>query len=433
MIATENIVTIETLSHEGRGVARIKGKTLFVHGGLPGETLRFEYVKRHRQYDEAKAVAILSANPERVAPPCAHFGVCGGCSLQHCQPSVQIAHKQQVFLEQLKHIAQVQPKTILPPLVAEALGYRRKARLGVKYVAAKGRVLIGFREQNGRFLADIISCAVLHPSIGNKLTAMSEWIASLSIYQQIPQIEVAVADTTTALIIRHLQPFTESDFVKLRDFAQIHDFHLYLQPGNAATCHLFWPENAAPYLSYAIEGLTLLFHPTDFTQVNSSINQQMVRRALDLLQPQADEQFLDLFCGLGNFTLPFAQRCQQIVGVEGSQEMVQRAQMNAKHNEINNTEFYAADLDKNFIGQAWSQRKYNKIILDPPRSGALTVVQNIQRFAAQQILYISCNPTTLARDTAELVKQDYSLQQAGIMDMFPHTSHVEAMALFVKI
>jgi 23S rRNA (uracil1939-C5)-methyltransferase len=429
----ENSVIIETLSHEGRGVAHVKGKTVFVQGGLPGETVHFEYVKRHRQYDEAKAIEIISAHPDRVSPACAHFNVCGGCRLQHYHPAKQIAHKQQIFLEQLQHIANVQPDAILPPLTAESFGYRRKARLGVKYVAAKGRVLIGFREHNGRFLADISTCSVLHPTVGNKLTALSELIAGLSIYQKIPQIEVAVADTVTALIIRHLQAFTPQDLQKLRDFAQIHAFHLYLQPGNSSTCQLFWPENGDPYLSYSIEGLTLLFQPQDFTQVNFGINTQMVRRTIELLQPKPHEKLLDLFCGLGNFTLPFATHCQHITGVEGSQEMVQRAQMNAHYNHITNVEFYSSDLDTPPIAQLWANRTYDKIILDPPRSGALAVVQTIQRFGAHQILYISCNPATLARDTAELLKQGYRLQQAGIMDMFPHTSHVEAMALFTNV
>ncbi len=425
---------VNGLSHEGRGITSINGKVTFLLGGLPGETVKFIYQKKHGQYDEGQVTEVLESSPERVNPVCEHFGDCGGCRLQHLSHQAQIVTKQQLFLDQLKHQAGTQPQTLLPALTSAATGYRHKARLGVKFVRAKNKVLVGFHEINGRYLADMQSCAVLHPAIGQKITHLSTLIQSLEAYQTIPQIEVAISDTTVALIFRHLQPLSLHDEDKLINFARQEDLHIYLQPGGITTVHRLWPEGKDDLLSYrlAANNIEILFHPSDFTQVNPQINQQMVLQALQLLNPNANERLLDLFCGLGNFTLPLARHCHHIIGVEGAAALVERAQQNAIHNQIPNAQFYAADLTQNLTEKAWAQNSFDKILLDPPRTGALEVVKQLPALNPQAILYVSCNPATLARDAKELVQRGYKLTKAGIMDMFPHTSHVESMALFEK-
>lgn len=426
--------TIDKLTHDGRGIARINGKITFITDALPGEEVTFHYTKKRSQYDEGQLDAVITPSADRVKPECQHYGICGGCSLQHMHHRLQITTKQALLLAQLEHIGKVQPLHILPPIISEPWGYRRKARLGVKHVAKKHKVLVGFRERNPRFIADIQSCSVLHPSVGKKISALSELIASLEAHQQIPQIEVAIGDDATGLVFRHLAPLIASDIEKLRSFGQVHQLHIYLQPKSNDSVYLLWPENTSPLLSYKFPtyDLELLFHPMDFTQVNNNINQQMVTQAIKLLAPQENEHILDLFCGLGNFTLPLAKHCQRVTGVEGTEAMVKRAQANAAHNNITNTEFYAADLTQDISNAVWAQKKYEKILLDPPRSGAFELVTQIAGFQAQRIVYVACNPATLARDAAELVKQGYQLTHAGILDMFPHTSHVESMAVFEK-
>lgn len=422
------------LSHDGRGVANVDGKVTFLHGGLPNETVSFVYRKKHANYDEGQVIAVKEdPHPHRVTPDCAHFGICGGCSLQHLSSTQQIIVKQNILLEQLAHTGGITPKNVLPPLTGNTIHYRHKARLGVKYVRAKHKVLVGFREIEGRFLADIEQCHVLHPSVGQKLTSLSTLIESLSGFQTIPQIEVAVSDTETALIFRHLTPLNPEDLEKLSRFAEKEQLHIYLQPGSPDTIHKFYPNDSQTLLHYDLpkQGVRLLFHPSSFTQINSTMNQSMIDLALDLLTPKADERFLDLFCGIGNFTLPFARQCLEITGVEGVSSSVKLAKDNASHNQIHNARFYCTDLNRDFTVQAWAQGVYDKIILDPPRTGAENVVKNIARFQAKSILYISCHPATLARDAGILSKQGYQLIQAGVMDMFPHTSHVESIALFV--
>ncbi len=425
--------SIESLTHECRGVARVEGKAVFVDGALPTEEVVFKYTALNKTYDEAEAVEILTASPDRVEPGCPHFGVCGGCSLQHMDASAQIFSKQKIMLDNFKHIGGgLEPEVVAKPLTAEYWGYRRKARLGAKYVHKKETMLVGFRERKTSFLADLMRCDVLHPSVGLKLMELRGLIGSLSIYMRVPQVEVAVGDEVVALIFRHLEPFSEDDHEKLIAFGQTHNFHIYLQPKGPATVHLLWPETSE--LSYKLPDydLEMIFKPSDFTQVNTSINNKMIARAIEWLDPQPKERVLDLFCGLGNFTLPLARHFERVVGVEGDESLVVRGKMNAQHNNINNVEFYGADLTKDPHEHPWFEEGFDKILLDPPRSGAYDIVKYLAKFGASKIVYVSCNPATLARDAEVLVNAGYELDIAGVMDMFPHTTHVESIALFKK-
>lgn len=424
--------TITTLSHDGRGIAHINGKTTFLRGGLPEEHVEFSYLKKHAKYDEGQVVSVLKAAAERIQPICPHFGICGGCSLQHMHPQAQILAKQNILLEQLLHIGGVIPQTLLPPLTSNTGGYRSKARLGVKYVEAKNKVLVGFRELNGRYIADIHTCAVLDQKIGNKINELSEFIYSLEAYRSIPQIEVATSHSLVALIFRHLHPLSAQDLAKFRQFAQTTQFHLYLQPGGPQTIHKLYPEDHCSLLNYELpdQNISLQFHPADFTQINPGINQQMVTLAIQLLNPRPNERILDLFCGLGNFTLPLAKYCREIIGVEGASESILRAKMNAELNQLFHAHFYCTDLTQDISSQPWATGFYDTILLDPPRTGAAEIIPFIGRFRPHTILYVSCNPATLARDSKMLTQQGYQLTHAGVMDMFPHTSHVESIALF---
>ena len=425
--------TIENLGHDGRGIAHKNGKTLFVDGALPGEEVGYVYTNMRSQLDEGRAVEVINASPDRVSPPCTHTDICGGCSLQHISNKRQCEHKQDTLVEQLQHIGQTVPEEVLAPLTGPSTHYRRKARLAVRYVHKKERVLVGFREKAGRFVADIQSCAVLDKRIGNKLTQLSELILSLSNYDQIAQIEVAIDDDTVALIFRHLSAFTDNDLQSLTAFGKTHNLHIYLQPKGIESVTLFYPTDANELLHYRIHSadITMYFHPCDFTQVNADINEKMISQALTLLSPKTGDKILDLFCGIGNFTLPIAKHCRQVVGVEGSVTAIERACMNARENNIANTEFHVADLFENHESAPW-QTHFDKLIIDPPRSGADTICQHIEVFNAKRIVYISCNPATLARDTKTLIDKGYSLRKAGIMDMFPHTRHVESIALFER-
>jgi 23S rRNA (uracil1939-C5)-methyltransferase len=423
---------ISSLSHDGRGIARINGKTTFIFGALPGEEVLFTYTRQHSKFDEGQVQQVLKAAPERVAPACPHFGVCGGCSLQHMQGDAQIRFKQEVLLEQLQHIGQVQPENILAPLTGPLWEYRHKGRLSVKYVYKKNKVLVGFRELDARFIADLQTCSVLHASIGKKIVLLSALIEKLETKEHIPQIEIAIGGTTTALIIRHLLPLTRIDEQHLREFAATHYMHIYLQAKGPDSISKFWPEDDYPFLTYELEKyqLTLQFRPTDFTQVNPIINQSMIEQALKLLDLKPTDTVLDLYCGLGNFTLPMARFSQKVIGVEGSMAMVEQACNNASTNKIQNVEFYCADLMANDYNAPWAQQKYDKILLDPPRTGARELIEYMPNFQAKRIVYVSCNPATLARDAGELIKQGYRLKAVGVMDMFPHTSHVESIACF---
>lgn len=439
--AGEVTTEIHRLAHDGRGIGAVDGKAVFVEGALPGELATFKYVFRRKTFDEGVATRVENPAAERVEPPCPHAAVCGGCSLQHLHPEAQLSLKQRVLQEQLQHFGNVQPREWLPALTGDELGYRRKARLAVRHVASKGGVLVGFREKRNSYVADLESCAVLLPEVGRRITELRALLTSLSpaLHDKMPQIEVAAGDTRIALVFRHLAPLGEADQALLADWCRARDFDCYLQPGNESTQWRAWPprEAGAERLTYRLDdfGVELRFHPNDFTQVNSTINRRMVRQAIDLLDPQASDRVLDLFCGLGNFTLPLATRAAQVTGVEGSAAMVERGNENVAHNRargvaLGETRFFAANLDGDFTGSQWARERYDRILLDPPRSGAEAVCRVIDRFDARRIVYVSCNPATLARDARLLVDAGYVLDKAGVMDMFPHTTHVEAMALF---
>jgi 23S rRNA (uracil1939-C5)-methyltransferase len=425
---------ISALSHEGRGIAHIDGKTTFIEGALPGEEIEFRYTKRHRQYDEGQTVQVLTPSAERVAPLCRHYDICGGCTLQHMAPEAQILHKQQALLDLLARIGKVTPSVILPPLVGPVWGYRSKARLGVKYVIKKEKLLVGFRERDPRFLADISHCEVLHPAVGQQLEALKAMIASLTCYTQIPQVEVAVSEETVALIFRHMEVLPQGDRDKLVEFGKARQWHIYAQPKGPTTIHRLWPTTGLERLTYQLPeyNLKMQFHPIDFTQINTVINQQIVAQALQLLQLEATDTALDLFCGIGNFTLPLARFCREVVGVEGSATSIARARENATLNDISNVDFHVADLSKDTSHFPWIHHRYDKVLLDPPRTGALDVLPGVLKWQPTRIVYVSCNPATLARDAAKLQELGYTCHSAGVMDMFPQTSHVEAMVLFVK-
>lgn len=378
---------------------------------------------------------IVTPSPARATPPCQHFGVCGGCSLQHMSLDLQMELKQKTLLEQLTHFGKVTPNVILPPLTSAGTGYRRKARLGVKFVIKKNKLLVGFREKSSRYLADLSSCKVLHPRVGEQLETLAALIRSLESYQEIPQIEVAIGDVTAALVFRHLKPLSEGDLQKLADFGAQHDFHIYLQPNPPAPVSKLYPADGNERLTYTLpdQGLEFSFHPLDFTQINLEINRSMVSQALSLLELTPEDSVLDLFCGIGNFTLPIARQAREVVGIEGAVEMTERAADNARRNHIQNVQFYAANLVAPPAGAPWLKRHYDKVLLDPPRAGAIEILPHIAELAPKRIVYVSCNPATLARDAGELVhKYGYQLHKAGIMNMFPHTSHIEAMAVFDK-
>ncbi|MGB5306750.1 MAG: 23S rRNA (uracil(1939)-C(5))-methyltransferase RlmD, partial [Gammaproteobacteria bacterium] len=422
---------VETLAHDGRGVTHLDGKAVFIDGALPGEVVGFEYLAAHKTFDEGRVTEVLQPSPDRVSPKCPHFGVCGGCSLQHLDATAQIIAKQQVLLDNLQHIGKVAPESVLPPLTGPVWGYRTKGRLGVKYVQKKGRVLVGFREKRGSFVADLGRCEVLHPAIGEHLQELAQLIDQLQVKARIPQIEVAVTDSTTALVLRHLEPLTAGDQEVLKQFALARSMHVYLQPGGPDSVHLLWPEREDLAYQLPAEDIEIRFQPTDFTQVNGVINQLMVARVLELLAPEQEDRVLDLFCGLGNFTLPLARHAGQVTGVEGDAGLISRARDNAHSNAINNVTFHSADLALESPEVAWAGVHYDKVLLDPPRSGAAAVLDIIGNIHPQRIVYVSCHPGSLARDAGILVNaKGYRLRAAGVMDMFPHTAHVESIALF---
>jgi len=426
--------SIESLSHDARGIARIEGKTVFVDGALAGETVKFLYTKKHSKFDEAKTIEVIAnPSPDRVEPKCQHFGVCGGCSLMHMSPEAQLAAKQNTLEDHLTHFGKIQPETWLEPLRGPLWGYRRKARLGVKHVPKKERVLVGFREKGTPYLAVLEKCEVLDQRVGVRLAELGEMIAKLEAHNRIAQIEVAMDDEHVALIFRNLDPLSEQDTQALISYGQENDLWIYLQSGGPDTVTAIWPEN--PQLSYAPEaGLKLDFEPNDFTQVNAGINLKMIERTMELLDISSDDRILDLFCGLGNFTLPLAKRVTEVVGVEGDEALVRHAKDNANKNDLINATFEKADLTQTELKDyPWAKAGFNKILLDPPRSGAFEVLHQLAALGAERLVYVSCNPATLARDAGELVnKHGYTLVSTGVMDMFPHTTHVESIALFIK-
>ena len=428
--------TVVDINHTGDAVGVLEGgKKVFFFGALPGEQVSVTIQKKKRNFDLGKLDAILSQSPDRVEPACEHFALCGGCSLQHLKPTAQVATKQKSLFDQLQKFAGVLPDHILPPLLGPTIGYRNKARLGVRYVIKKNKVLVGFREKDSRYLADLNSCKVLHPKIGNLIEALKQLITSLNSYDQIAQIEVAIGDVDVALVFRNLQELPTKDHGILQQFGALHKLHIYLQPKGPQTIHKIWPEDNTNLLSYKLDnGLEFLFHPSDFTQINPYINQKMVTKAVALLNLTSEDIILDLFCGLGNFTLPIGQYVKKAIGLEASIAMIERATKNAQHNNITNIEFYVQDLMQENLDLSFlQQHNITKVLLDPPRVGAKECIPILATLKPKLILYVSCNPATLARDSKSILALGYKLDAAGIMDMFPHTMHIESMALFCRV
>lgn len=427
------------LSHDGRGVARRDGgKAVFVAGALPGERVTARQTARSRHFDEAVALDVLRASPDRVTPRCPHFGTCGGCALQHLDESVQILAKQRVLLENFERIGHVSPGAVLPPLTGGAWYYRRKGRFSVRRVEKKDRTLVGFRERDPRFVAELHECHTVVPQVGTLIPALSQLVDGMEARRAIPQIEFIVGDATgtfdgLALVFRHLQPLGEGDLEALRAFGERHRVAMYLQPGGVDTVRPLWPE--APSLSFRLAewDVSLAFRPLDFIQVNGPINALMIARAFELLDLQPADRVLDLFCGLGNFTLPMARRVAAVVGVEGDAGLVARAKENAARNGLANATFHAADLTQDQRGTAWMRQGFDKLLLDPPRSGAIDVLRQLPLDVFNRIVYVSCHPASLARDAGYLVNErGWRLASAGVMDMFPQTAHVESIALFER-
>ncbi len=424
---------ITTLDSKGLGLAVFDEKKLHVFGALPGEKVVARYLFGRKQRGKAETLEVPQPSVDRVQPLCPYFGLCGGCSLQHMSMNAQLARKEAVLLQFLKDVGQVEPASVYAPLSGAQWNYRRKARLSVRDVAAKERVLVGFRERNSSYVTDMDECHILRKDIADALPKLSRLLEALECRATIPQIEVACGEERSALIIRHLQEFSASDVESLRSFARETGLGIFLQAAGPDSIQLLEPEDLQ--LEYSIEplGLRFQFEPLDFTQVNAELNQQMVMRALELLDPQPVDNILDLFCGLGNFTLPLAIHAGRVMGVEGSEQMVERGRANARLNGLDNVEFHSADLYRSCDTPPWPLTDYNKILLDPPRSGAQELLPWIASSKVNRVLYISCNPETLARDAGILVNQyGFSLCGAGIINMFPHTPHSEAIALFER-
>lgn len=427
---------IESLDHEARGITRLDGKAIFVEGALPGELVEYESYRRKPKYEQAVAQRIVESSGQRVEPKCPHFGVCGGCSMQHMDFPGQVAVKQRVLEDDLWHLARVRPEQLYPALYGPAWGYRHRARLGVRFVPRKGGVLVGFHERRSSYIADIRSCEILPRRVSDLLMPLRELVASLSIRERLPQVEVALGAHSLVLVFRVLQPPTGKDLEAFRAFAERHGLVVYLQPGGPDSARRLWPEDA-PRLSYRLpeSGVELDFAPTDFTQVNHAINEVMVRRALLLLDPKPGESVADMFCGLGNFTLPIAACGSDVLGIEGSAGLVRRGEANAQANGLAaRIRYGVANLFAIDAPGLAALGHFDKMLIDPPREGAVELVKALpERGAPQRIVYVSCNPATLARDAAVLVHQKgYRLRGAGVINMFPQTSHVESIASFER-
>jgi len=427
-------VTVEALDEAGRGVVHIDGKQLLVEGALAGESIVCRPRRGRRQNHQADLLEVLEAAPLRVAPVCPHFGVCGACRLQHMPVATQLERKQEGLLRAFSQYGGLRPGTVLAPLSGPSTHYRRRARLGVKYVPGKGGALVGFREKQGAKLAELEACAILEPRVGAEIKNLRRMIDKLDIRHRVPQVEVSMGDTDTAVVLRHLDPLSEGDRRVLLDFVRERDWQIYLQPGGPDSMEPLWPADPPP-LSYSLPefGLQFAFLPADFIQVNAAMNNLLVGAAVEHLDLRADSRVLDLFCGIGNFTLAIARRAAAVMGVEGSEALVSRARANAERNRIENATFAAADLSRVDGREDWRRRRWDRLLLDPPRSGAGEVLIALGEGLPQRIVYVSCNPESLARDADLLVHhRGYGLSHAGIIDMFPHTAHCEAMAVFER-
>jgi 23S rRNA (uracil1939-C5)-methyltransferase len=434
-MSTENKVTITSLDQEGRGVARIEGKVIFIEGALTGEVVSYSSYRKKPSFEQAQVTQIYKSSAMRVQPKCTHFGVCGGCSMQHLDARAQVAVKQRILEDSLWHIGKVKAETILRPIYGQAWGYRERARLSVKYVIKKDKMLVGFHEKRSSFVADMQSCEILAPKIARLLPLLAELINGLSIRDRLPQIEVAVGEHVDVLVLRVMDTPSSADEAALRAFADKHDIQFWLQSKGYDTIAPFHPLDA-PALSYSLPefGITMPFAPSEFTQVNSALNRVMISRAMRLLDPQPGERIADFFCGLGNFTLPIARSGAQVLGIEGSAALVERAKQNALTNGLADKAKFAEMNLFAMDEEAYTKLgRFDKLLIDPPRDGALELVKSLGgENAPCRIVYVSCSPGTLARDAAELVQRGYVLRSAGVMNMFPHTSHVESIAVFEK-
>ena len=426
----EPSAAVTALSHDGRGIARLRGKTVFIDEALPGETVRFRFLKKRRDFDEAQATEILEISPDRVQPRCRHFGVCGGCALQHLSPEAQVAAKQQTLLDNLQRIGGVTPREVLPPLLGPVWGSRRRARLSAHLNTNSGKVLVGFRERHRHLVTDVWHCHTLDPKVGGRIEAISGLLSGLSIADRIPQMEVAVGDDAVVLSLRVLAAPTEADRQRLLAFEREQDMRIQLQEGRPEGAAPLQGERPALHYRLSESGVDIAFEPADFIQVNGEVNRRLVERAMHELDPQPGEDVLDLFAGLGNFTLPLARKAGSVTGVEGEAGLVARARANAAHNGITNAQFEQADLFDEKQHAPWAKRAYARILLDPPRAGAKEILAALPRFGARKLVYVSCHPATLARDSKMLVEQGWTLARVGILDMFPHTAHVESIAVF---
>ncbi len=430
----EEVATVASLTHDGEGVVR-EGKTAFVAGALPGERIRFRRTRRHRQHDEAELLEVLEPSVSRVVPKCAHFGVCGGCALQHLSADAQLEAKQTELRDNLERMGKVSPREWLQPLRGPVWNYRRRARLGAKFVIKKDRMVVGFRERLAPYVAELQRCEVLAAPLGEMIAPLAAMLNGLSIRHRIPQIEAAVADNVVALVLRVLDSPSADDLIRLREFATAHSVRFYLQTGGLDSVSPLDGSGGEPLeaLRYGLPDfdLKLEFTPTDFVQINAQINQALVARAVELLDLTPASSVLDLYCGIGNFTLALARNSGRAVGVEGDKGLVDRARHNAGLNEVRNAEFHVADLARPLEPTLpWLRESYTHVLLDPPRAGASEVLASISRLSPQRVLYISCHPGSLARDLGLLVHEHgMSLVAAGVLDMFPHTTHVESLAI----
>lgn len=429
------VVDILSLDHAGHGVARIDGKVTFVDGALAGEVAEIVVYRKHAKYNSANTVAIRKASAQRAEPRCRHYGRCGGCSMQHLEASAQVAAKQRVLEENLARIGNVHPDIILRALHGPTWRYRHRARLSVRRVDKKGGVLVGFHEKRSSFVADMEGCDVLTLDVSALIRPLRDLIVELSNSDRIPQIEIAAGERTTVLVFRLLEPWNDDDAARVRAFAERHGVQIWEQHKGPETARPFWPLDA-PELSYGLPefGLVMPFRPTEFTQVNAAVNRALVSRALRLLNPQPGERIADLFCGLGNFTLPIARRGADAIGIEGSAELVARARENALRNGLANAHFSVDNLFEMTPEKFAVLGRFDKLLIDPPRSGAIEVVKSLPGTGApRRIVYVSCDPATLARDAEVLVHvKGYRLRAAGVANMFPHTAHVESIALFER-
>jgi len=436
---TPREIQIESMAHDGRGVGRGEdGKVVFVDFALPGEKVRYVPVMNRKSYLFGTTIEVLDASEHRIEPKCAVFGDCGGCVLQHLDEQIQIKYKQQQLLENFKKIGNVQPEALLEPMTGKHWGYRRRARLGAKYVPKKGGMIVGFRERNTSYIQPADKCEVLYPEVSAMFPDLRETLEKTSCNDKIPQVEISVADNALVMIVRHLETFVQNDLELLTEFAKRNGVQLFLQPGNLKSVHPLYPEQPAPlFYEFKDFDIKVEFLPTDFIQVNAGINEQLVNTAVELLDIQENDRVLDLFCGVGNFTLPLAKRSAHVDGVEGDQALVNRAIHNRELNNLENLNFHFADLFKDDMSSNshgdWLEQSFDKILLDPPRSGAAEMIKRLPQFGASKVVYVSCGPATLARDAGVMVNEHgYRMTYAGVIDMFPHTAHVESIAVFEK-